>query len=774
VQVLVGDLALNGTRDVSITATVIAPVGTVLNLSASTFSVFTQDPIGSNNSATANVPIIDPDLFLNSTSLATLVNHTLALRAGTVWTWGNNTDGGLGDGTTVTRTLPHQVDDLMFVTAIAAGRNFSLALKSDGTVWSWGTNASGVLGIGSRIVTNITRPARVAGLTNVVKIAAGVRHALALKSDGTVWGWGGNENHQVGQGAIVEATPRQVPNLSGIVEIFAGDNDSFAIRNDQTVFAWGQNINGELGNGLPTIQSTPIPIQIDALNGTVKIAAGLGFTLALKNDNTVWSWGSNLRGRLGRGLPDSDVHPIPTQIPNLLAADITAFGHAVIRKADGTIVTFGANLTGELGLGTKDSDPHPTPVSVNSISSVVTAHVSGSSGDGTSFVRINDGINGLIIKSWGNGPHLGNGSALSSVVPGAIAEEPIVAKPLLSVSSGAVNPAALVTVVCGTPNAIVHYTTNGQEPTQLDPVVTSNTPIQINQNLTLKTKAWRNGFTPSETSSATYLVSSTPNLIDDARLFVRQQYIDFLGREPDQSGWDFWTNQITSCGSDQQCIEVKRINVSAAFFLSIEFQETGYLVERMYKATFGDATGTSTFGGTHQLPVPFVSRTDLMLDRAKIGLGVIVGQPGWEALLANNKTQFYDEWVQRRNSVFPFDPLPAAILVDTLNTNAGSPLTQAERDTLVTGMQNFSISRAQVLRTIVEHPRFVASESNRAFVLMQFIGYLQRNPHHPPDSDYTGFDFWLTKLNQFNGNFVNAEMVKAFIVSGEYRQRFGP
>ena len=94
------------------------------------------------------------------------------------------------------------------------------------------------------------------------------------------------------------------------------------------------------------------------------------------------------------------------------------------------------------------------------------------------------------------------------------------------------------------------------------------------------------------------------NAIDDPRNYVCQNYHDFLNRQPDPSGWDFWTNQITSCGTDAQCIEVRRINVSASFFLSIEFQQTGYLVERLYKIAYGDATGNSTFGGAHQLAVP--------------------------------------------------------------------------------------------------------------------------------------------------------------------------
>ena len=118
--------------------------------------------------------------------------------------------------------------------------------------------------------------------------------------------------------------------------------------------------------------------------------------------------------------------------------------------------------------------------------------------------------------------------------------------------------------------------------------------------------------------------------------------------------------------------------------------------------------------------------------------------------------------------------MTAAQFVDKLNTNAGNPLSPAERDQLVSDLSSNARTRAQVLRAVAEDPDLNSAEFNRAFVLMQFFGYLRRNPNELPDNDYSGYDFWLTKLNQFNGNFVNAEMVKAFITSGEYRQRFGP
>jgi hypothetical protein len=271
-----------------------------------------------------------------------------------------------------------------------------------------------------------------------------------------------------------------------------------------------------------------------------------------------------------------------------------------------------------------------------------------------------------------------------------------------------------------------------------------------------------------------------PNPLDVPRSFVQFHYFDFLSRYPDQSGWDFWTNQITSCGSDASCIDVRRINVSAAYFLSIEFQQTGYLVERIYKAAYGSGTGVSTFGGAHSLSVPVVRLNEFLPDTQEIGQGVVVNQTGWETVLENNKQAFTTEYVQRARftTAYPTSMTPMAF-VDKLFANAGVTPLAADRTAAINEFGSASTTadaaaRGRALRRVAENGTLTQQEFNRAFVLMQYFGYLRRNPNNSPDSDYTGYDFWLTKLNQFSGNYQSAEMVKAFIVSGEYRQRFGP
>jgi hypothetical protein len=269
-------------------------------------------------------------------------------------------------------------------------------------------------------------------------------------------------------------------------------------------------------------------------------------------------------------------------------------------------------------------------------------------------------------------------------------------------------------------------------------------------------------FTTPAGGTFTTPLGTSNNLIDATASFVSQQYHDFLSRDPDPAGFAFWQNEINSCGNNLPCVEVKRINVSGAFYLAIEFQQTGSIVYRANLASFATLPRFNQF----------------FTDSARIGRNVIVNQAGWEALLEGNKQAFYAGWVQLPTftAAFP-NTMTAAEFVDKLNTNSGNVISAAERTTLmnILGATPSDLSkRALVLRAVIEDQDFINKEFNRTFVLMQYFGYLRRNADDPPDNNLDGLNFWLNKLNQFNGNFVQAEMVKAFISSIEYRQRFGP
>jgi hypothetical protein len=268
--------------------------------------------------------------------------------------------------------------------------------------------------------------------------------------------------------------------------------------------------------------------------------------------------------------------------------------------------------------------------------------------------------------------------------------------------------------------------------------------------------------------------------IDDNDYFVQDQYVKFLFRFPDQGGFNFWWDGIKVCGTDENCIRGKRVDTSAAFFLSIEFQESGYLVERAYKVAYGDAIGKSTCCEAglpqHDLPVPIVTRSEFVPDIKAVNLNVVVGTPGWPDRLNANKAAYFLAFVQRSRFTTAYPPsMTPTQFVQALNNNSGGALDAPEQAEVIalfgagaTDTSNVS-ARAQVVRRVAEDPTLYASEFNRAWVLMQYMGYLLRDPNTGPDSDHTGYEFWLRKLNEHNGDFRSAEMVRAFIESIEYR-----
>ena len=251
--------------------------------------------------------------------------------------------------------------------------------------------------------------------------------------------------------------------------------------------------------------------------------------------------------------------------------------------------------------------------------------------------------------------------------------------------------------------------------------------------------------------------TNVPITINDADFFVQQQYVDFLSRFPDQSGFNFWVSEISNCGSNARCIDEKRVNTSGAFFYAIEFQDTGFLVYRLQKASYGTLPRYATF----------------MPQVRQIGQGVVVNAPGWAELLESNKQSFINAWVASGafTAAYPASLTPEAY-VDKLVTTAGIAAAEVNRDALVAGLKNSTETRATVLRKIAESQALYRKEFNPAFVLMQYFGYLRRDPDGAPDNNMDGYNFWLGKLNNHGGDYKSAEMVRSFILSGEYLSRF--
>lgn len=328
--------------------------------------------LGDGTNIDSNVPVIVSG-SVNFIAITGGIFHSLSILSdGLVRAWGANYSGQLGDGTLNDSNIPETVLALMNAIEVAAGVFHSLALLSDSTVRAWGDNFSGQLGDGT--FNSSTIPVSVFGLTDAIAITAGLNHSLALLSDGTVRAWGGNFFGQLGNGTDTTSNvPVTVIGLSNIIAIAAGGGHSLALLADGTVQAWGQNSNGELGDGTNIDRSTPVQVKgtggVGFLNNVNAIAAGEFHSLALLNDGTVLAWGNNEYGQLGDGTNiDSNV---PVQVKgiggsgilnNVVAIAAGGF-HSLVLLNDGTVLAWGNNESGQLGDGINTDSDVPVPVS---------------------------------------------------------------------------------------------------------------------------------------------------------------------------------------------------------------------------------------------------------------------------------------------------------------------------------------------------------------------------------------------------------------------------
>ncbi len=327
------------------------------------------------------------------------------LNDGTLWSWGSNFYGQLGNGTTSDAHVPGQIGSDSNWREVFGGRDHTLAIKNDGTLWAWGRNASSQLGDGT--TTDRSTPIQVGTDSNWLTATGGGGHTLALKTDGTLWAWGSNASGQLGDGTTINRSlPIQIGSGSTWQAVAAGSSFSLAIKTDGTLWAWGSNSSGQLGIGTTT--DSPVQVQVGTNNNWTRIEARGGRTMGMQDDGTLWGWGHNLYGQLGDGSTTNSNVPVQVGGANEWTTFSAGITHTLAIKTDGTLWAWGNNDDGSLGNGSTTNSSVPIPI-----------------GADTDWVAIAAGSNSLAVKkdnsiwAWGGNLYgqVGDGTTADRLFP---------------------------------------------------------------------------------------------------------------------------------------------------------------------------------------------------------------------------------------------------------------------------------------------------------------------------------------------------------------------
>jgi alpha-tubulin suppressor-like RCC1 family protein len=330
--------------------------------------------LGDGNTTASTSPVLAGGLPGTVSQVAAGYETSAALLTnGTVWTWGHGYYAGLGYADSGTVSTPRPVAGLRGITEIAmSGEGNGYAVAANGSVWAWGDNSHGQLGNGT--TTESWTPVQVPGLTGIVNVAAGPYYVLALRQDGTVWAWGDNNGGELGDGTTTgRLSPEQVPGLASIASVAAAGT-SFAVTSSGTVFSWGSNSSGNLGTGT-TATFTTSPAAVSGLGGVTQLVSDGLNTLGLAENNggLVYAWGNNGCGELGDGTTTGKSRPEYIGLANITQVAVGGTflldGFAAAVRNDGTLLAWGCNGFGQLGLG-PNNGPVETPTAVTALTGV--------------------------------------------------------------------------------------------------------------------------------------------------------------------------------------------------------------------------------------------------------------------------------------------------------------------------------------------------------------------------------------------------------------------
>jgi alpha-tubulin suppressor-like RCC1 family protein len=329
--------------------------------------------------------------------------HNISMKQdSSIWGWGNNVTGCLGICTQTSSSSPVQIGTLRNWTDISCGISFTFAIK-EGELWACGANDHGQLGDGT--TTNRFCLTKISTSSNWKKIECGAYHTLALKTDGTLWAWGDNLYGELGigfQNYTPNSTPIQIGTSDDWVSIQAGNYFSMGLKNDGTLWTWGRNDNGQLGQGTNYSNYTPTQVGIDTDWSSI-IASKLATAFAFKTNGSLWGWGNNFYGQLGNGNTNNLTTPI--QISTEFIRINSGNSHTLGIKTNGTLWAWGRNSGGQLGTGNYTNSLIPIQIGTDSDWLSVTA----------GYFSSNALKNNLTLWAWG--ANLGNSSTSGSATP---------------------------------------------------------------------------------------------------------------------------------------------------------------------------------------------------------------------------------------------------------------------------------------------------------------------------------------------------------------------
>ena len=323
--------------------------------------------------------------------------HTMAIKAdGSLWAWGDNSDGQIGSGESARwRDIPIKI--MNSVVSVSAGVSHTLAIKNDGSLWAWGDKSYGRQ-LDDGTPRSYIRPGEI--MDSVESVSVGYNHTMVIKADGSLWAWGINYTGTLGDGTRLDRyTPVKI--MDSVASVSAGSFHTIAIKADGSLWAWGYNFHGELGDGTNTLRDTPIKI----MDSVVSVSAGNRHTMAIKTDGSLWAWGLNDYSQLGDGTTTNRYTPV--KIMDSVVSVSAGVSHTMAIKADGSLWAWGLNDYSQLGDGTTTN--RYTPVKI--MDSVISV----SAGDSHTMAIKNDGS----LWAWGNNNRgqLGDGTTIDRYIP---------------------------------------------------------------------------------------------------------------------------------------------------------------------------------------------------------------------------------------------------------------------------------------------------------------------------------------------------------------------